>query len=286
MLFIFLLCIFFIICFIINIILIQFNTKLILSNITISIIFSLIVTKIIHHNFCHTQNHINIETKELLVGLSPDYPPYAFIENDTIVGFDIDLLKIIAENLNLKLKLVPLPFHSILVSLQLNSIDIAASGLSGSPERAKEMLISNPYFQNDYLCAVSLKENSLNTIEKLKNKKIIINTGYTSENYINKHNLTNDIVRLKSVPDGLLGLSLQQGEVFITSYASLIQLLKTEEANKFFIFSLPDNDSNQEAVSFLINKKNTFLLNQINEQIKHLIENGTIKNLINKWTLV
>jgi ABC-type amino acid transport substrate-binding protein len=287
MLLIYLLFLFIIIFFICYKILSFINIKLYISSFTLSIIMAMVFTKIIHYNFfavnCQPRN---IDSKELVVGISPDYPPYAFIDNDTIVGFDIDLLRLIAEKLNLKLKLVPMPFHSILVALQLNNIAVAASGLSGSPERAKQMLISIPYFKNDYLCAVSLKQSALNNLDGLKDKKIIINTGYTSENYLNKMNLNTNLLKLKSVSDALLALSLKQGDVFVTSYASLIQFLKTKEAEKFFIFTLPDTNENQEAISFLINKNNLDLLNNINDCINCFLQDGAIRKLIEKWQLV
>ncbi len=260
-----------------------FNVKIFLSNIAISIIISLLITKIIYNTIYIHQNNNTKEQKKLLVGLSPDYPPYASIDDNKIIGLDIDILEIIAKKLNLELQLLPMPFHSILVSLQLNNIDIAASGLSGSDERKKQMLISIPYFKNN-LCAISLKQNSFNSLSELKNKKIIINTGYTSERYIEKKSLTNEIIKLKSVPDALIGLELNQGDVFITSYASLIQFLKTKESEKFFILNLPDSQ-NEESVSFLINKNNIELLNQINKIIKELDSSKDLKKILNKWGL-
>jgi len=261
--------------------------KIIISPITMSIIIALIVTKVISYNLYNNKNEkSHILEKELIVGISPDYSPYAFIDKNTIVGFDIDLLELIAKKLSLKLKLVPMPFHSILVALQLNTIMLAASGLSATEERAKHMLISDSYFKNDYLCAISLKENSFDSIDKIKNKKIIINIGYSSENYLNAIGINENILKLKSVPDGLLGLTLKQGDVFITSYTSLSQLLKTKEAEKFFIFTLPQNNTNQEQICFLVNKKETQLLNNINKIINTFLEDGTIKHLTEKWKLL
>lgn len=261
--------------------------KMIISQITIATILALIITKVIFYNFFNNKNEKDqINQKELIVGISPDYAPYAFIDNNIIIGFDIDLLELIAKKLSLKLKLVPMPFHSILVALQLNNIMMAASGLSATEERAKHMLISNSYFKNDYLCAISLKENSFDSIDKIKNKKIIINIGYSSENYLNNIDLNHNILKLKSVPDGLVGLSLKQGDVFITSYTSLSQLLKTKEAEKFFIFALPQNNTKQEEICFLINKEQNQLLDDINNTINTFWEDGTIAKLIEKWKLL
>lgn len=281
MIFIYLILIFFVFFLILYKILNFFNIRLLISNMGISIIMSLIITKIINTNF---SNKITDSSKELIVGLSPDYPPYAFIENDNIIGLDIDLLKLIAKKLNLKLKFNSMPFHSILVSLQLNTINLAASGLTGNEERKKEMLATIPYFQNS-LYAVSLKKKKINNIENLKNKILIINTGYTSESYINNEKLTEKILKLKSVPDALIALKLEQGDAFITSYASILHFLNTKEAEFFNFFKLPESD-NEESVSFLINKNNPELLEKINIVINELLSNGTIDNLIKKWNLI
>ena len=49
-------------------------------------------------------------------------------------------------------------------------------------------------------------------------------------------NLNTNLLKLKSVSDALLALSLKQGDVFVTSYASLIQFLKTKCVSLFGLF--------------------------------------------------
>lgn len=85
----------------------------------------------------------------ITVGLSADYPPYEFHKTikgkDRIVGFDIDVAKKIAKDLGVKLRIDEMQFDSLLGALKTGKIDMIISGMSKTPERAKEVTFSHTY---------------------------------------------------------------------------------------------------------------------------------------------
>lgn len=92
----------------------------------------------------------NIKKKGYItVGLSADYPPYEFHKTikgqDKIVGFDIDVAKKIAKDLGVKLKIDEMQFDGLLGALKTGKIDMIISGMSKTPERAKEVTFSDTY---------------------------------------------------------------------------------------------------------------------------------------------
>ena len=78
--------------------------------------------------------------KELVVGTSPDYPPFEFyvIEGDTtsdLVGLDIDIASEIAKDLGVKLKIKVYPFHKLFTILNKGEVDFVIAGINPSEKR-------------------------------------------------------------------------------------------------------------------------------------------------------
>ena len=90
---------------------------------------------------------------KLIVGFSPDYAPYEFVDltktgDAQYVGADIELAKFIANELGLELVLEPSGFNQCLINLQAGKIDLAISGFTYKEDRAKTFAMSTVYFDD------------------------------------------------------------------------------------------------------------------------------------------
>jgi ABC-type amino acid transport substrate-binding protein len=114
---------------------------------------------------------------ELVVGTSADYPPYEFHllidEEGELVGIDIDIAKVIAQELGVQLEIKDLIFSRIFNALESGQIDMAIAGLSPTEERQKVANFSDVYYQA-IQCVIIRKDNSerIKTIEDLRGKKV------------------------------------------------------------------------------------------------------------------
>jgi len=114
---------------------------------------------------------------KLVVGTSADYPLYEFHlmseEEGELVGIDIDIAKVIAQELGVQLEIKDLIFSRILNALESGQIDIALAGLSPTEERQKVASFSDVYYQA-IQCVVIRKDNveRIKTIEDLRGKKV------------------------------------------------------------------------------------------------------------------
>lgn len=88
---------------------------------------------------------------KLVVGTSPDYPPYEFhLLNDPqgeIVGLDIDIAKEIARELSVKLEIKEVIFHKIFDVLNSDEVDMVIAGLAPSERRKRQVDFSDIYYQ-------------------------------------------------------------------------------------------------------------------------------------------
>ena len=86
----------------------------------------------------------------ILVGTSPDYPPF---ENKTypggvIIGFDVDLSQLIADAIGptgVTLQMVELEFDALIGACKAGTVDMLAAAMTYTSERAKELAPSVTY---------------------------------------------------------------------------------------------------------------------------------------------
>ena len=73
------------------------------------------------------------------VGTEPAFPPFESVgEGDELVGFDIDLMRAVAEKAGKTVEFQSLPFDGLIPALQGGSIDAAISGMTITEEREKD----------------------------------------------------------------------------------------------------------------------------------------------------
>lgn len=95
---------------------------------------------------------------KIILGTSADYPPFEFHTEingvDTIVGFDVSLAQKVADGLGVELEIVDMSFDNLLISLNKGDFDFVMASLSNTPERAKAVDFSTPYFHGAQVVVV------------------------------------------------------------------------------------------------------------------------------------
>jgi Na+/H+-dicarboxylate symporter/ABC-type amino acid transport substrate-binding protein len=83
----------------------------------------------------------------LRVAVGVNRLPYVFLNRERqLVGFDVEMAHLLGRDLDIKVEFIELDDIAVLPRLLANgSVDIAMTGFAISPERASEMLFSEPY---------------------------------------------------------------------------------------------------------------------------------------------
>lgn len=251
---------------------------------------ALLTAMCITYFFYYQSNKENIISNNLVVGISPDYPPYAQIDLETgeIVGLEVDVIKEIAQRLDKNLIIKDLPFNSLIIELLSGQIDIIAAGLSPSEERKKTVLFSHPYIDNDNIIIVTKKSHpTITKLEDLYNKHVAVNIGYTSDSFLSKYPEI-QLIRLKYPSDGVLALNAGSVDAFATSQANFDSFLeqsvftetKQEQDHDYQFFNLP---MSADACALAYTKNNSKLQTEIDVAIDAMVADGTMGAIKKKW---
>ncbi|WP_371647850.1 transporter substrate-binding domain-containing protein [Streptomyces mirabilis] len=210
------------------------------------------------------------------------YPPFQSEINGKVQGFDVALIDLVAGDLGVKQAIVDTPFENFKTGAFLNSgqCDLAAAGMTITPERKKNVDFSDPYFDATQAVLVDKKSgvNSLADV-KAKGKKLGAQAQTTGEEYAAKQGF--DSVSFESSDAVLNGLRTGQVQAVVIDYPVVQGWLK-DKANAD-AFKVVDNLNTGEQYGFTVKKGNTKLLAEINRAIKQAKADGTYKKLYEKW---
>ena len=126
-----------------------------------------------------------LKKKELVVGTSANLPPLTFKAKDgSIKGLDIDLARMIAAAMDVKLRVVEIPFNDLLPALESGKIDMIISCMTITPDRNLRVVYVGPYFVSGQSILttkdVAMNINSVEDINK-SDFSIAVPAGTTTE---------------------------------------------------------------------------------------------------------
>ncbi|QPC42656.1 amino acid ABC transporter substrate-binding protein [Kaustia mangrovi] len=87
--------------------------------------------------------------EKLVAGVEAAFPPWAYVEDGEYKGIAIDAMRAIAEDQGLDVEFKDLPWPSLIPALAQGKIDLLVTGLNVTPERAKVLDFSIPWWEND-----------------------------------------------------------------------------------------------------------------------------------------
>lgn len=87
-----------------------------------------------------------VENNVLRVGTSGAQPPFSVKSKDgSLIGYEVDLAKLLANAMGVELKLVEMPFGELLPALEKGEVDVVMSGMTMTPERNLKAAFVGPY---------------------------------------------------------------------------------------------------------------------------------------------
>ena len=140
------------------------------------------------------------QQKELVVGSSATYRPFAYESpNKEIVGYDIDIIKAIAQKSGLQIKIVNTPWTGIFAALNNGDVDLVISGVTINEKRRQSYDFTAPYFEARQLIGVH-KDSAVKSLKDLAGKKVGVVTGSTGDDIASREfgKTSKDIKRFES----------------------------------------------------------------------------------------
>lgn len=240
-------------------------------------IFSFIIFSFLLAN-CSSEQ----QEDKIIVATAADNPPYEFIQNSEIVGFDIDLINAIGEKLGKKVIMKNFDFNGLMAALTSKNVDMIVAGLGKTVEREKYVSFSVPYLTEKDTAATSILyrlSDGFKEIQDLNGKIVGVQLGtvwatileeIAKEHNIKIHYLSNNLIlveELKSKSIDAVVLEELQCKKFIENNQELASFNLEDRTSEFAIALNKDSD----------------LIEKVNRAITDLRDEGFIKKISKKW---
>ncbi|WP_071460063.1 transporter substrate-binding domain-containing protein [Bacillus massilinigeriensis] len=223
------------------------------------------------------------EKKVLTMGTSSDYPPFEFVDtakSDEIIGFDIDLAKLVAGELGYEVEVKDIDFNGLIPALQANQIDFVMAGMTPTDDRKKSVDFSDVYYTARHMI-VSQKKSKMKSESSLKGKTVGVQLASIQEDKAKELAKLLDlkIETRNRIPE--LIQELKSGRVDAV-------IIEDTVANGYFkknpdLYGAAIKGNDEEAGSAIAFPKNSELTKEFNSVLKEKLSNGEVDKLVVKW---
>lgn len=221
------------------------------------------------------------EQKVLRVGTEPTFPPFEFHDDkkNEYVGFDMDLIRAIGKELGYKVEIQSLGFDALIPALEAGNIDVAASGITITDERAQKVAFTRSYYDAGLTIVVPKNEEKIKDFADLDGKRIGVQIGTTGA--LEASRVPNATVREYNTPNEAF-LEMKNGGVDA--------VINDRPVNEYFLKSggseyakVVGKPRNAESYGFAVAKKNTELVSSIDKALDLLKKNGEYDRIYDTW---
>ena len=222
--------------------------------------------------------------KELVVGTTASMPPFNMTTKDSqLIGMDIDIARLIADSLEVKLTLKTMPFNELLPALENGRVDMVLSGMTMTPTRNLRVAFAGPYFGSGK--SMLIKEanaESLNEVSKINkpDNVLVALKGSTSQLFVEK-----------VFPKAKL--------VLADNYDQAVAMVRENNAHamvadqpicQLSAYRYPDagltslkNTLSYEPIGIAIQANDFLFLNLLQNFITSMVNSGDLRKLSDRW---
>ena len=225
-----------------------------------------------------------LEEGKLIVATSPDYPPFENLENGEYVGLEIELIKAIGADLGLEVEFKTLDFNGIIAAIAAGGqADIAISGITIDPDRAKQVDFTDSYYLDDQaIAAMKNGEITEENADEMLNKEgtiIAVQSGTSGEAYVLENYPNATAQPYNNSTDAFAAMQAGQADAVCTNKAVVDNML----ANAYQDAVVVKNIATGEEYGIAVSKDNPALTAAINESLAKLKADGTLDALMEKY---
>ncbi|WP_226580708.1 glutamine ABC transporter substrate-binding protein [Halobacillus litoralis] len=222
------------------------------------------------------------ESKETYtVATDNNFVPFEFMDEESgeMQGFDIDLIKAIADEAGFNVEIESMKFDGVVAGMQSGRYDIGIAGMTITEERKETIDFSDPYYDAGLMLAVNADNEEIQSEEDLAGKKVGTRSGTTSETYITENHPDAELITFPGIVEAYM--DLESGRLDAVMYdVPNVQYYVANDSGAKLKTAGDILQGEQYGIAF---PKDSELVGDVNEALQTLIDNGTYDDIYEEW---
>jgi polar amino acid transport system substrate-binding protein len=198
-----------------------------------------------------------------------------------LAGFDIALIKYIADYLDLELEIIPMDFDGVLLELANGSVDLGIAGISPDPDRAESMDFSDIYYEGGQaFITVKSKADMFTDLASANTPGISVGAqnGTIQMDLAAQYSPDAELITLTKATEIIAELTSGKLDGAYVEW-DVAESYKKQYPNLHIVCEVPyEEEGNVIGVA----KGNADLLKYVNEAIKQCVESGKFNEFLEK----
>ena len=218
---------------------------------------------------------------KLVVALEGAWQPWSYHdESDTLVGYDVEVSRAIAEKLGVEPEYVESDWDSLFAGLDAGRFDIVCNGVEVTDERAKTYDFTTPYGYIHTALAVRKDNEDIKSFEDLKGKTTANSLASTYMELAESYGAT--VQGIDTLEETIQLLTADRIDATLNADVSFYDYLNVHPDADFKLVAQTE-DASHVAIPVRKGDDSASLLEAINTAIEELRADGTLKALGEKY---
>jgi len=216
---------------------------------------------------------------KLIVGIGLGTPPFGMYDADKKpTGLDVDLAKLIAQELKTEIEWVDTTSVNRIPYLLTNKVDLVIATFSATPERAKQVAFTKPYTSFGQAILGWKKDHSIKSAKDLRGKTVAVTRGTTQDFTLAQLVPEAKIMRYEDDPVTMLAFEQKKVDALVT--ADVIAMKKAKDNKDTEVKGI----MSRTFVCIGVRHGDQDWLNWLNTFIDYYGGQGKFAELYEKWT--